>query len=85
MMHEAAYAVREYIAPRKYRWKPYCDVASDKPHPQRLALESEADVVGYGGEAGAGKTDLQLGVAERHRQVDYLSQYLSRATRYDRA
>jgi hypothetical protein len=68
MMHEAAYAVREYIAPRKYRWKPYPDLSPDKPHPQRLALESEADVVGYGGEAGAGKTDLQLGVAERHRR-----------------
>src|SRR5690242_12443099 len=68
MMHEAANAVRDHIAPRKYRWMPYPDTSPDKPHPQRLALESKADIVGYGGEAGAGKTDLLLGVAERHRR-----------------
>jgi len=33
------------------------------PGPQTLALESPADVLGYGGAAGGGKTDLLLGLA----------------------
>jgi hypothetical protein len=40
------------------------------PGPQTLAYESEADVVGYGGAAGGGKTDLAVGKAlTRHRRV----------------
>ena len=33
------------------------------PGPQTLAYESEADVIGYGGAAGGGKTDLAVGKA----------------------
>lgn len=39
------------------------------PGPQTWALESKADVLGYGGAAGGGKTDLLLGAAHtRHRK-----------------
>ena len=33
------------------------------PGPQTLAFESKADVIGYGGAAGGGKTDLAVGKA----------------------
>lgn len=33
------------------------------PGPQRMAYESDADVIGYGGAAGGGKTDLIAGLA----------------------
>jgi hypothetical protein len=32
------------------------------PGPQTMALESKADIVGYGGAAGGGKTDLVVGL-----------------------
>ena len=38
------------------RWVPL-------PGPQTMAYESEADVIGFGGAAGGGKTDLALGLA----------------------
>ena len=42
---------------------------SPQPGPQTLAFESKADVIGYGGAAGGGKTDLGLGLALlRHRR-----------------
>lgn len=31
--------------------------------PQQLAYNSDADIIGYGGQAGGGKTDLELGLA----------------------
>lgn len=37
-------------------WKP-------QPGPQEQAYNSEADIIGYGGEAGGGKTDLAIGLA----------------------
>lgn len=38
--------------------------------PQTMAYESEADVIGYGGAAGGGKTDLALGKAlNQHRRI----------------
>jgi hypothetical protein len=37
-------------------WKP-------NPGPQTYAMESKADILGYGGAAGGGKTDLLLGLA----------------------
>jgi len=43
-------------------WKPNPD-RDGLSNPQRLAVESEADILGYGGAAGSGKTDLLLGVA----------------------
>lgn len=40
------------------------------PGPQTTAYESKADIVGYGGAAGGGKTDLACGKAlTRHRKV----------------
>ena len=44
-------------------WKPNPDHTDGTPNPQRLAFESEADVLGYGGAGGGGKTDLLLGLA----------------------
>jgi hypothetical protein len=38
------------------------------PGPQTLALHSEADILGYGGSAGGGKTDLLLGLAALHHK-----------------
>lgn len=48
-------------------WTPNPD-KNGIPNPQRLALESEADILGYGGAAGGGKTDLLLGVAALEHQ-----------------
>ena len=45
-------------------WRPLRDPDDPlKPTPQRLAYESEADVLLYGGKPGGGKTDLLLGLA----------------------
>lgn len=40
----------------RYEWKP-------QPGPQTAAYNSDADIIGYGGAAGGGKTDLLLGYA----------------------
>jgi hypothetical protein len=44
---------------------------STLPNPQALALASKADVTGFGGSAGGGKTDLLLGAAitQHHRSI----------------
>lgn len=40
------------------------------PGPQTMAFESEADIIGYGGAAGGGKTDLACGKSlTQHRKV----------------
>lgn len=44
-------------------WQPNPDRADGLPNPQRAALESPADEVFYGGQAGGGKSDLLLGCA----------------------
>lgn len=44
-------------------WQPNPDHPDGTPNPQRLAVESRADILGYGGSAGSGKTDLVLGLA----------------------
>lgn len=49
-------------------WRPNPDSAESGPNPQRLALESPAQVVGYGGQAGGGKSDLILGAAITQHQ-----------------
>jgi hypothetical protein len=44
------------------RWRPL-------PGPQQQAYEAEADIIGFGGAAGGGKTDLAVGlVLTRHRR-----------------
>lgn len=48
-------------------------VWAPQPGPQTIAFESKAHIVGYGGAAGGGKTDLAIGVALRkHRKVLFL-------------
>ena len=55
-------------------WKPL-------PGPQTLALESEAHILGYGGAAGGGKTDLACGKAlRRHKSVMILRREASQLT-----
>lgn len=54
-------------------WKPQhrkdCDGGPSCQCPQVKAYESDADIIGYGGEAGGGKTDLGLGFAStKHRR-----------------
>lgn len=46
----------------EHRWRPL-------PGPQSVAYESQADVIGFGGAAGGGKTDLAVGLAttQHHR------------------
>ncbi len=45
------------------------------PGPQTLAYESPADIVGYGGAAGGGKSDLGIGLAlTQHRRVGIFRQ-----------
>lgn len=41
---------------KEHPWRPL-------PGPQTMAYESEADVIGFGGAAGGGKTDLAIGMA----------------------
>ena len=55
---ELAALVAEDLA--EHRWRPL-------PGPQQMAYESLADVIGFGGAAGGGKTDLAIGLAtEQH-------------------
>lgn len=55
--------LRRALKARQPVWKPL-------PGPQELAYRSEATVIGYGGAAGGGKTDLALGKAlTQHRRT----------------
>lgn len=49
--------------PPKPLWQPNPDHDDGTPNPQRLAYESDADILGFGGAGGGGKTDLLLGLA----------------------
>jgi hypothetical protein len=50
--------VNKILAEDKTIWRPL-------PGPQMLAFDSKADIIGYGGAAGGGKTDLACGKALR--------------------
>jgi hypothetical protein len=54
---------RPPVQKRAPLWQPNPDHADGTPNTQRLAYESEADVIGLSGTAGWGKTDLELGFA----------------------
>ena len=59
---------------RQSVWKPL-------PGPQTLAFESTADIVGYGGAAGGGKTDLACGKALRkHKHIMILRREVTQLT-----
>lgn len=58
---EHAYACLQELQ-RRHPWVPRCG------QPQTLAYESLADVLGYGGAAGGGKTDLAIGKAITQHQ-----------------
>lgn len=59
---DRAYVLRITEAERKI-WEPL-------PGPQTMAYTSEADIIGYGGAAGGGKTDLAVGKAlTQHQKV----------------
>lgn len=49
----------------KHRWRPL-------PGPQSMAYHSDAGVLGYGGAAGGGKTDLMLGKAVNKHKISYI-------------
>lgn len=54
--------------PPKPLWQPNPDHEDGTPNPQRLAYESEADVIGLSGTARWGKTDLFFGfAANKHK------------------
>ncbi len=65
-------AARQYKAKKNKNtvllWRPNSDGEDGAPNPQRLAMASKADVLGYGGSAGGGKTDLLLGLAATQHQ-----------------
>ena len=51
------------------------------PGPQALAYTSQADIIGYGGAAGGGKTDLACGKAlTQHRQIMILRREATQLT-----
>ena len=54
-------AIVNELERRARAWKPF-------PGPQTMALESQADILFYGGAAGGGKTDLLLGAARYHHK-----------------
>ncbi len=56
------------------------------PGPQYLAYHSDADVIGFGGAAGGGKTDLAIGLAlTKHHKVLFMRQHQTELTGiYDR-
>lgn len=60
---EKAKVAAQYNKPPYVFWTPNPDGDSGEPNPQRLALESDADELFYGGAAGGGKSDLALGLA----------------------
>lgn len=60
-LERAVLALRELK--RRRPWRPQSD-------PQRMAYESEADIIGFGGAAGGGKTDVAIGKAlTQHRKT----------------
>lgn len=53
------------LAADPVKWRPL-------PGPQSMAYHSKADVLGYGGAAGGGKTDLMCGTAINQHTISYI-------------
>src|SRR5271154_6775018 len=61
--------IQEEKSRRQVLWTSLPD-RDGQPSPQRLAYESPADVLGFGGAGGGGKSDLILGLAvTQHRRA----------------
>jgi hypothetical protein len=72
--------VQEEAPPPPTLWRPF-------PGPQKATLDSLADVTGYGGAAGGGKTDLLLGlsVTQHHRSIIFRREAVQLRAMIDRA
>ncbi len=67
-------SIAEELERRNKLWSPL-------PGPQTMAFESEADIIGYGGAAGGGKTDLACGKAlRRHKNTMILRREATQLT-----
>lgn len=74
MTPEERAAVDSILASDQTPWRPL-------PGPQTMAYESLADIVGYGGAAGGGKTDLACGKAiTRHKKTMILRREATQLT-----
>lgn len=74
MTPEERAEVDQILARDQSVWRPL-------PGPQTIAYESDADIIGYGGAAGGGKTDLALGKAlTRHKNVMILRREATQLT-----
>lgn len=69
----------DHLAKDSALWRPL-------PGPQLLAYHSTADILGYGGAAGGGKTDLGIGIAlTQHHKALFIRQHATELTGiYDR-
>lgn len=68
VLERFAVTMREWV--RRHPWSPMTETDDGSVHPQYMAFTSEADIIGYGGAAGGGKTDLACGLAiTEHRKV----------------
>jgi hypothetical protein len=65
--------IDKYLPPKPL-WTPL-------PGPQEMALRSEADVIGFGGSAGGGKSFLLLGLAILHHQRSLILRREAKQTR----
>lgn len=67
-LRHAVLLAREWV--RRNPWSPWTVTEDGSEHPQHMAFTSKADIIGYGGAAGGGKTDLACGLAiTQHRKV----------------
>jgi hypothetical protein len=68
--HELPQDIKLLVARLASQWPNWVWQPHPSNRPQQLAFASEADVVGYGGAAGGGKTDLIIGKALlQHKRV----------------
>ena len=79
MTGEELAELEQFLSPEE-RAELYAIIAADirerlwspLPGPQQMAYESQADVIGFGGAAGGGKTDLAIGKALMQHRVAFV-------------